>query len=127
MVQSISLASVVPKYPVNSRETWARLEKATREYVMRASGGVFVTPGLVFDRDPLTIRNRGVWVPRLLLNLVYGPSAKGVWAHWLDNRDDASVSKPISYEKLVRRTGIEFLQGAEGQCPGQGLFCTEIP
>jgi endonuclease G len=44
--------------------------------------------------------------------LVYDPSTKRAWAHWLDNTDDAKVGKPISYEELVVRNGIEFLTTA---------------
>lgn len=111
MAQSFSLANMVPQYPVNNRKSWAGIEKATRKYVMRATGDVFVITGPVFGPSPQTIGVSQVWVPQHLFKLVYDPSTKRSWAHWLDNTDEARVSKPISNEELVRRTGIEFIPG----------------
>jgi len=111
MAQSFSLANMVPQYPINNRKAWASIEKATRKYVMRAAGDVYVITGPVFDGTPPTIGPDQVWVPQHLFKLVYDPSTNRIWAHWLDNTDDARVGKPISYEELVRRTGIEFLPG----------------
>lgn len=108
MAQSFSLANMVPQYPINNRKTWASIEKATRHYVMRAAGDVYVITGPVFDGVPPIIGSDKVWVPQHFFKLVYDPSTKRLWAHWLDNRDDAKVGKPISYEELVRRTGIQF-------------------
>lgn len=109
MAQSFSLANMVPQAPINNRKAWAGIEKATRKYVMRAAGDVFVITGPVFDGTPPTIGTNRVWVPQHLFKLVYDPSTNRAWAHWLDNRDDAKISKPISYEELVQRTGIYFL------------------
>lgn len=109
MAQCFSLANMVPQAPINNRKAWAGIEKATRKYVMRAAGDVFVITGPVFDGTPPTIGANRVWVPQHLFKLVYDPSTNRAWAHWLDNRDDARVGKPISYEELVRRTGINFL------------------
>lgn len=111
MAQSFSLANMVPQYAVNNRRAWAGIEKATRKYVMRAPGDVFVITGPVFDDAPPTIGPNRVWVPQHLFKLVYDPSSNRVWVNWLDNTDDAKVGKPISYEELVQRTGIEFLPG----------------
>jgi len=111
MAQSFSLANMVPQAPVNNRKAWAGIEKATRKYVMRAAGDVFVITGPVFEGTPPTIGIHNVWVPQHLFKLVYDPSTDRAWAHWLDNTDEAKVGKPISYEELVRRTGIEFLPG----------------
>jgi len=109
MAQSFSLANMVPQYAINNRKTWASIEKATRRYVMRATGDVFVITGPVFDGTPPTIGPDHVWVPQHLFKLVYDPSTNKAWAHWLDNTNEARVGRPISYEELVRRTGIEFL------------------
>lgn len=114
MAQSFSLANMVPQHPINNRKAWASIEKATRKYVMRAAGDVYVITGPVFDEKPQTIGMNHVWVPRYLYKLVYDPSTNRAWTHWLDNRDDARVGKPISYEELVRRTGIDFLPGFNG-------------
>jgi endonuclease G, mitochondrial len=109
MAQSFSLANMVPQYPINNRKPWASIEKATRKYVMRAAGDVFVITGPVFDSNPPTIGANKVWVPQHLFKLVYDPSTGRAWAHWLDNSDEARVGKPISYDELVRRTGINFI------------------
>ena len=108
MAQCFSLANMVPQAPINNRKTWAGIEKATRKYAMRAAGDVFVITGPVFD-STRTIGSNGVWVPQHLFKLVYDPSANRAWAFWVDNTDDARASKPIEYDELVRRTGIEFL------------------
>jgi endonuclease G len=42
MAQSFSLANMVLQYSVNNRKSWAGIEKATRKYVMRAAGDVFL-------------------------------------------------------------------------------------
>lgn len=109
MAQSFSLANMVPQYPINNRKSWAGIEKATRKYVMRASGDVFVITGTVFAPNPQTIGSNQVWIPQYLFKLIYDPSTGRSWAHWLENMDDAKVGKPISYEELVRRTGINFI------------------
>lgn len=109
MAQSFSLANVVPQAPINNRKAWAKIEKDTRKYVLRAAGDVYVITGPVFDGTPYTIGDNKVWVPTHLFKLVYDPSAQRAWAHWVGNSDDAVVGKPISYEELVRRTGINFV------------------
>jgi endonuclease G len=109
MAQSFSLANMVPQAPVNNQRSWAGIEKATRQYVMRAKGDVYVVTGPVFDTRPRTIGPGKVWVPKYLYKLVYDESAGRAWAHWIENTDTARAGPPISYEELVRRTGIEFI------------------
>lgn len=111
MAQSFSLANMIPQYPVNNRKSWASIEKANRKYVMRAAGDVYVITGPVFDGTPRTIGENRVWIPTHLFKLVYDPSKQRAWSHWIENSDDAIVGKPISYDELVRRTGIEYLPG----------------
>lgn len=69
----------------------------------------FLAPRL-YDAEACTI-GAGVAVPSHLFKLVYDPTTQRAWAHWLENTDWARVSAPISYDELVRRTGIEFLPG----------------
>jgi endonuclease G, mitochondrial len=109
MAQSFSLANIVPQNPLNNRKAWAGIEKATRKYVMRAAGDVYVITGPVFDGAAHTIGDNRVWVPLHLFKLVYDPATHRAWAHWLDNTELARTGKPISHEELVRRTGIQFL------------------
>lgn len=109
MAQSFSLANMVPQAPINNRKAWAKIEKDTRKYVMRAAGDVYVITGPVYDANAATIGAGNVWVPQHLFKLVYDPSTKRSWAHWIDNTDEARAGKPISYQELVKRTEIEFL------------------
>lgn len=111
MAQSFSLANMVPQCPVNNRKSWASIEKATRKYVMRASGDVYVISGPVFNSNPTAIGANSIWVPNYFFKLVFDPSRNKAWAHWIENQDNAKINKPISYEELVARTGIEFLPG----------------
>lgn len=114
MAQSFSLANMVPQAPDNNRGVWADLEKATRQYVMRARGPVYVFTGPVYgSKGHQTIGAGRVWVPAQLYKLVYDQQANRAWAHWSENSNEARAGKPISYAELVRRTGIEFLPGLQ--------------
>ena len=132
MAQSFSLANIVPQAREHNRKPWADVEKATRSYVLRASGPVYVITGVVheagqcpiaaqpqpprtFDAQACTIGAGKVAVPSHMFKLVFDPQRNRAWAHWLPNRDDARVSPPIAYAELVRRTGIDFLPGFDGQ------------
>ena len=109
MAQSFSLANMVPQASLNNRKPWADIEQATRKYALRAKGDVYVITGPVFDANPPTIGTNRVWIPQHLFKLVYDPATRRAWAHWIDNVDTARVGPPISYEELVRRTGVEWL------------------
>ncbi|MGQ0730359.1 DNA/RNA non-specific endonuclease [Acidovorax sp.] len=109
MVQSFSLANVVPQVQSFNQGAWNRVERDTRKYVKRADGDVFVITGPVFGQRPRHIGPGKVWVPDYMFKLVYDPSAKRAWAHWLPNDADVQVQSPISYDELFKRTGIRFL------------------
>lgn len=113
MAQSFSLANMVPQSMKQNSGPWARIEKDTRSYASRAKGDVYIITGPVFDAKPSTVGDNKVAVPSYLYKLVYDASTNRAWAHWQPNRDDARVSKPISYAELVKRTGIEFLPGVQ--------------
>ena len=115
MAQSFSLAKMVPQAPEHNRGVWARsVEMATRKYVARASGDVYVITGPVFAptiaQSPSIGPDR-VRIPKYLFKLVYDQTKNKAWAHWQENDNAARASKPISYAELVKRTGIEFLPG----------------
>ena len=117
VAQSFSLANMMPQAPKNNQGQWADIEQATRKYILRAKGDVYVftgsllLPGECQYALPNCQIGSGVTVPSHIFKLVYDPSTERAWAHWLPNRDDARASKPIRYEELVARTGIEFLPG----------------
>lgn len=111
MAQSFSLANMVPQNSQNNSGPWAKIEKDTRRYALRAQGDVFVITGPVFEPDSARIGPRGVRVPAYLYKLVYDAHTGKAWAHWQRNQAGERVSAPISYAELVRRTGIEFLGG----------------
>ena len=109
MAQSFSLANMVPQSAKQNGGPWARIEKDTRSYAQRAKGNVYVFTGPVFDTNSGTIGDGQVRVPSHLYKLVYDATTHRSWAHWQANDDAERVSKPISYEELVQRTGIQFL------------------
>ncbi|WP_455289263.1 DNA/RNA non-specific endonuclease [Cupriavidus necator] len=112
MAQSFSLANMVPQAPQNNRKSWAGIEKATRKYVRRAKGDVYVITGPVFGpAAPTTIGPDQVWVPQYLFKLVYDSITHRAWAHWIENSDSARAEQPITYRELVKRTGVDFLPG----------------
>ena len=116
MAQSFSLANMVPQAAENNRGVWARrVEAATRQYVQRAKGDVFVFTGPAFEGPVKTIGKRRVWVPTHLFKLVYDPATQRAWAYWVENKDDAKISKPISYRQLVNHIGIELLPSIRPQ------------
>jgi endonuclease G len=102
---------MVPQAPVNNQKSWAGIEQATRKYAMRAKGDVYVVTGPVFDDTSATIGPGKVRVPKYLYKLVYDATTGRAWAHWIENTDEARAGRPISYDELVRRTGIAFLPG----------------
>ena len=116
MAQSFSLANMVPQAPEHNRGVWAKsVEMATRSYVKRAAGDVYVITGPVYV--PSIAQSPGIGpgqvrVPRYLFKLVYDQTKNRAWAYWHENSDSTKASRPISYADLVRRTGINFLPGA---------------
>lgn len=112
MAQSFSLANMVPQAPTNNRSSWAGIERATRDYALRAAGPVYVFSGPFHaNATPATIGPGRVWVPTHLFKLVYDPKANRAWAHWIENTNEARAGAPISYAELVKRTGLELLPG----------------
>ena len=112
MAQSFSLANMVPQDAKHNGGAWAKIERDTRHYVLRAKGDVFVITGPVFTPDSPRIGANGVMVPTYIFKLVYDQQAQRAWAHWHENKADERAGKPISYRELVQRTGIEFLPGS---------------
>jgi endonuclease G len=111
VAQSFSLANIVPQSPQNSQQAWAEIEMATRQYVMRAPGDVFVISGPVFESGSQSIGPGKVRVPQYLYKLVYDPASGRAWAYWLENADQSGIGREISYSELVERTGTQFLPG----------------
>ena len=111
MAQSFSLANMVPQNAQHNGGAWAKIEQDTRHYVRRATGDVYVITGPVFTEGSPRIGNNGVMVPTYLFKLVYDQYTNGAWAHWQENQEGERVGRPISYQELVKRTGVEFLPG----------------
>lgn len=109
MAQSFSLANMVPQNQNHNGGAWAKIEKDTRAYASRAVGDVYVITGPVFTEQSPAIGDGKVAVPQYIFKLVYDSHTKRAWAHWHRNQDDERAGKPISYEELVKRTGIQFL------------------
>jgi len=115
MAQSFSLANMVPQNAKQNSGPWAKIEKDTRQYALRARGDVFVITGPVFAPGAQAIGANQVAVPTHLFKLVYDAETKKAWAHWQQNADSARAGPPISYRELVQRVGMELLPGAEVQ------------
>jgi len=115
MAQSFSLANMVPQAPEHNRGVWAKsVEEATRKYAERAGGDVFVITGPFFVPSIAQSQSIGpgrVHVPRYLYKLVYDQKKNKAWAYWQENDNATRGSAPISYEELMKRTGIQFLPG----------------
>jgi len=109
MAQSFSLANMVPQNQSHNAGPWSQIEQATRGYAQRAQGDVYVFTGPVYSGPTRTIGPGKVQVPSHLFKLVYDASTGKSWAHWQANAAGTRVTPPISYEELVRRSGIRFL------------------
>lgn len=113
MAQSFSLANMVPQNPQQNSGPWAKIEKDTRHYAMRAKGDVFVITGPVFAPGAQTIGANQVAVPTHIFKLVYDAETKKAWAHWQQNADSARAGPPIGYGELEQRVGMKLLPGVE--------------
>lgn len=111
MAQSFSLANMIPQSDRHNSGPWAKVEQDTRHYAQRAKGDVYVITGPVYVNSRKTIGENRVRVPDYVFKLVYDEAGQRAWAHWHANHDDATAGRPISYQELVKRTGIEFLPG----------------
>lgn len=111
MAQSFSLANMVPQDIQHNGGAWAKIEQDTRRYIRRAKGDVFVITGPVFTPASPSIGNNGVRVPSHLFKLVYDQHDNRAWAHWQENREGERVGRPITYQDLVKRTGMDLLPG----------------
>lgn len=115
MAQSFSLANMVPQAPEHNRGVWAKtVESATRKYASRATGDVYVITGPVYlpsIAESPSIGLGQVRVPKYLFKLVYDEQKGKAWAFWHENANSTQATAPISYEELVKRTGVSFLPG----------------
>jgi len=117
MAQSFSLANMVPQFPRINRGVWAKsVESATRKYVSRATGDVYIITGPVYVPSIALSPSIGpgqVRVPKYLFKLVYDEQKGKAWAYWQENANATKASPPISYAELVKRTGISVLPSAK--------------
>jgi endonuclease G len=107
MAQSFSLANMMPQARQNNQGIWAKnVEEPTRLYVKRAAGEVYVFTGSTGNSG--SIGSSRVTIPTHLFKLVYDPSKNLAWAYWIENTNEANMTPPISYQDLVKKTGIDF-------------------
>ena len=107
MAQSFSLANMMPQARQNNQGIWAKnVEEATRLYVKRVPGDIYVYTGSVGNAG--SIGKGRVTIPTHLYKLVYDPAKNSAWAYWIENTNEASMTPPISYQELVQKTGIDF-------------------
>jgi endonuclease G len=107
MVQSFSLANMMPQARQNNQGIWAKnIEEATRLYAKRIPGDIYVYTGSIGNAGSI---GRGqVTIPTHLYKLVYDPAKNSAWAYWIENTNEAKMAPPISYQELVQKTGIDF-------------------
>lgn len=111
MTQSFSLANMVPQARELNRGVWADYEKATRRYVRRVTGDVYVITGPYYRERSAAARAIGrspVLIPDAVFKLVYDPARRKAWAFWAENRDDTRAAQPISLQTLSERLGHDF-------------------
>ena len=107
MAQSFSLANMMPQARQNNQGIWAKnVEEATRLYVKRVPGDIYVYTGSVGNAG--SIGKGRVTIPTHLYKLVYDPAKNSAWAYWIENTNEASMTPPISYQELIQKTGIDF-------------------
>lgn len=113
MAQSFSLANMVPQFQRHNGGPWSKVEQDTRKYASRAKGSVYVITGPVYSAGSRVeiIGENKVRVPDHIFKLVYDEAGNRAWAHWHANSDTERGGPPISYQELVKRTGIDFLPG----------------
>lgn len=110
MEQSFSMSNQTPQVPNLNRKVWAKnVEEATRKYVKRSSGDIYVFTGQHYEKNHPTIGKNKVAVPSYVWKLVYDSQTKKSWVFWLPNTDDVKMAPPISYEEFVKRTGLKLL------------------
>ncbi len=110
MSDSFSLSNMIPQNPSNNRGLWAKsVEKATRKYVERASGDIYVFTGGFYGDNPKTIGKNKVAVPTHIWKLVFDSQKNKSWVFWVENTAEAKMSAPISYEEFVKKTGLRLL------------------
>ena len=107
MAQSFSLANMMPQARQNNQGIWAKnVEEATRLYVKRAEGDIYVFTGSTGNQG--SIGRSRVTIPSHIFKLVYDPHKNDAWAYWIENTNEAQMSPPITYPELVSKTGIDF-------------------
>jgi endonuclease G len=107
MAQSFSLANMMPQARQNNQGIWAKnVEEPTRAYTKRAAGDIYVFTGSTGNSG--SIGKGRVTIPSHLYKLVYDPNKKTAWAYWIENSNEANMTPPITYQELVKKTGIDF-------------------
>ncbi len=109
--QSFSLANMVPQAPALNQKAWNQIEQATRKYVARASGSVYVFTGPHYGAAPATLGHNRVWVPAATWKLVHVPAEGRSWAYWMGNDAGPHSLTPIDYAQFVKRGGPALLAG----------------
>ena len=104
--QSFSLANMVPQNPQLNQHAWNQVEQATRKYVLRAPGDVFVFTGPFFGDRRATVGPGRVWVPSATWKLVYTPANGRAWAYWMENTAGPHSLEPIEHLEVMRRVGL---------------------
>jgi endonuclease G len=108
--ESVSLSNVIFQSPAFNRGTWAKsVELPTRKYVKRNPGHkVVVFTGPYFESNHL-VHGNNVWVASYMWKLVYDETTNRSWVYFLENKNDVRMTKPITYQEFVAKTGLHLL------------------
>lgn len=113
MAQSFSLANMIPQNGSHNQGTWSKIEKATRDYAMRATGDVYVFTGpLYLKTDWQTSFEVGagaVKIPSHVFKVVLDAQTKKSWVHVSENRSGVTQGPPMTYKEFVELSGLRLL------------------
>ncbi|WP_161993598.1 DNA/RNA non-specific endonuclease [Muricoccus nepalensis] len=109
MVESFSLANMVPQHPASNRCIWEGIESAVRRFAAD-EGEVYVVTGPVFAGESLERIGGRVLVPTSLYKAVYAPR-RGAAAAYLAPNGPGLAWQAVSLAELRGITGIEVFPG----------------
>lgn len=109
--QSFALSNMVPQNAEMNRGLWAGIEMAVRD-MAQERGALFVITGPIFEGAHLQALNNRVAIPTSLFKLVYDHKRKEAAVYVAPNQAGGQY-KVITVDELEKRTGINFLPGAD--------------
>jgi endonuclease G len=108
--ESFSMSNMSPEYPNLNRKTWNHnVEEATRKYVKRSAGDIYVFTGNYYEPGYQTIGRNRVGIPTAIWKLVWDSQTKKSWCFFIQNTNSPRMTAPITYQEFVAKTGLHLL------------------